>query len=126
MSIRGIGTDLVDICRVADILGRYPDRFPARLLTASEQAEWQLRNGATDWLARRFAAKEAVAKALGTGIGAQVGFQDLEISHDAAGAPLVCLHHGAAQRARELGGDTVHLSLSDERRYAMAFAVLEG
>ncbi|MCK8514738.1 holo-ACP synthase [Methylonatrum kenyense] len=125
MSIRGVGTDLVAIARIAEVLERHPQRFPARVLTEAEQAVWRQRNRSIGWLARRFAAKEAVAKALGTGIGAAVGFQDLEIGNDAAGAPQVHLQGGAAERARALGGEIVHLSLSDERRYAVAFAVLE-
>ena len=75
-------------------------------------------------LAKRFAAKEAVAKALGTGIGRGVSWQDIRVDHDENGAPLVELSGGALEVASRRGGDTVALSISDEAEYVVAFAVL--
>ena len=76
-------------------------------------------------LAKRFAAKEAVAKCLGTGIGRGVSWQDILIHHDNNGAPLVTLSGGAREVAQRLGSETVLLSLSDEDAYVIAFAALQ-
>ena len=75
-------------------------------------------------MAKRFAAKEAVAKALGTGIGRGVSWQDIQIEHDANGAPQVRLSGGAAEAAAARGGSRIELSLADEIEYVGAFAVL--
>ena len=77
-------------------------------------------------LAKRFAAKEAVAKALGTGIGRGVSWQDIRIGHDEHGAPQVFLSGGAEQVARDKGGGRVAVSIADELDYVVAFAVLCG
>ena len=76
-------------------------------------------------LAKRFAAKEAVAKALGTGIGRGVSWQDIRVAHDDAGAPLVVMSGGALDTARRLGGERMALSIADEVEYVVAFAVLD-
>ena len=78
------------------------------------------------FLAKRFAAKEAVAKALGTGIGHGVSFRHIAISHDDRGRPLVQLHEGAAARLAALQACECLLSLSDERHYVIAVALLQG
>lgn len=126
MTVRGIGTDLVAVARIAAALERFPGRFADRVLAAEERALWQARGRSPAWLARRFAGKEALSKALGTGIGAEVRFHDLLILADDRGAPVVHLQGGAETRARALQAERVHLTLSDERDYALAFAVLEG
>ena len=90
----GIGTDIVEIARIADVLDRQGDAFVQRILTHSEQKQYQASKQKAAFLAKRFAAKEAVAKALGTGIGSGVSFQDMTISNDEKGAPSVSLSAG--------------------------------
>ncbi len=114
MNISGLGSDVCRISRCADLLAKYPERFPARILTRTERAEAPLTPAR---LARRYAAKEAVAKALGSGIGAKVSFHDIILSHTSAGAPQVKI------KGRE--GDTWHLSVSDDGDTAFAVAIVQ-
>lgn len=120
--IRGIGTDIVDIERIQTVLERQGERFVQRILTPAERAEYQRRGEPVAFLANRFAGKEAVAKALGTGIADGVTFQQIEILPGERGAPVVQLTERAAQLAQT---DQVLLSLTDERRSAVAFALLQ-
>lgn len=120
----GIGTDILQLSRIEEVLARQGDRFVRRILTPGEHAEYELSSRRERLLAKRFAAKEAVVKALGTGIGNGVSWQDITVQHDELGAPLVVLQGGAAARARKLGGSSVLLSLADEQDYVVAFAVL--
>ncbi len=113
MSIYGIGTDICAISRIEAALARFSDNFYQRVLAESERGgEW---NAAK--LARRWAIKEAVAKALGCGIGAKVGFHDIVVEHDAHGKPQ-CVVRGFEHL-------TLHVSASDDTAYATAFAVAE-
>lgn len=121
----GIGTDILKIARIEDTLTRLGDRFVCRILTPSEREEFKGSRNQHRLLAKRFAAKEAVAKALGTGIGRGVSWQDMEIGHDDAGAPRVSLTGGAAAVATSLGATGVALSLADELEYVVAFAMLQ-
>jgi holo-[acyl-carrier protein] synthase len=122
--IAGIGTDLVAVSRVAAVLARHDARFVARVLVPEEQAMLPTGARRARWLAKRWAAKEAVAKAFGTGIGARIGFQDIVVGRDADGAPNVTLRGRGAALARARGVVCVHLSLSDEGDLALAFVVL--
>jgi holo-[acyl-carrier protein] synthase len=124
--IIGIGTDIVLVERIAASLQRGGDRFARRILTETEFADFSARQQPAAFLAKRFAVKEAAAKALGTGIGRGISFQDFEVSHDAMGRPLLHLSGGAAARLQLLGGNSAHLSLADEKDCALAFVVLEG
>ncbi len=119
-----VGTDIVHTARVESVSGRLGERFVRRILTENERREYRESALPDRLLAKRFAAKEAVAKALGTGIGRGVSWQDIEIGHDAMGAPLVRLSGGALRVARDRGGERVVLSLADESDYVVAFAVL--
>ncbi len=119
-----IGTDILQIDRITDVLQRQGERFMCRILTSGEQAEFAASKQPARLLAKRFAVKEAVAKALGTGIGRGVSWQDIHCYHDDAGAPLVKLTGGAADVARHRGGSRVLISLADERDYVVAFAAL--
>ncbi len=130
MSIVGIGTDLVAVSRLEAMQRDHGDRLARRLLADSELGEYQrlMEAGprpAAAFLARRFAAKEAAAKALGCGIGADASFRDLVVGHSAAGAPTLELAGAAARRADALGIRHTHLSISDERDYALAMVVME-
>jgi len=119
-----IGTDILKIARVEEVLGRLGNRFVARILTPAEQEEYRASQMPHRLLAKRFAAKEAIAKALGTGIGRGVSWQDITIGHDDNGAPQVCLSGGALAVATRRGGNRVELSLADEVEYVVAFAIL--
>ena len=123
MSI-AIGTDIVEIARIADILERQGERFIDRILSPGEKLQYLAHSDGVAFVAKRFAAKEAVAKALGTGIGHGVSFQDMVIGNDHKGAPFVELANGAAEVMRDRGGQKMLLSLADERHYALAYAVL--
>ena len=119
-----VGTDILKVERMDDVVGRLGDRFVQRILTGQEQDEYRASKQANRLLAKRFAAKEAIAKALGTGIGRGVSWQDIQIEHDANGAPQVRLSGGAAEAAAARGGSRIELSLADEIEYVVAFAVL--
>ncbi|MFP6833748.1 MAG: holo-ACP synthase [Porticoccaceae bacterium] len=119
-----IGTDIVEIQRIASALERQGDKFVQRILTESEIAEYQARGNSVAFLAKRFAAKEAIAKALGTGIGRGISFQHMIVSNNSDGAPQVELQANAAERLKQMGGSQVLLSLSDEKNYALAYVAI--
>ncbi len=123
--IYGIGTDIIEIARIEATLQRHGERFISRILTAEEQVTFAQRQQSMLFLATRFAAKEALAKAFGTGIGADVSFHGIQISNDSSGKPLVTLLDKTRDYAEEQGINRVFLSLSDEKHYAVAMAVLE-
>ena len=119
-----IGTDLLDSRRIEAALARHGQRFIARILTPTEQQIFQQRNGNINFLAKQFAAKEALAKALGTGIAKGVGFQQIEILRDEQGAPVVNLSGAAQTRLTSLKAHQALVSLSDEGHLILAFALL--
>lgn len=122
--IVGVGTDLVRIDRLAAALARHGPRFAARILAAPEREEFSRAAMPERLLAKRFAAKEAFAKAWGTGLGAALGWQDLWVAHDARGRPFFAFAEALAARLAA-AGLRAHLSLADEREHAVAFVVLE-
>jgi len=124
--IIGIGTDIVEVDRINRLVGKYGQRFLDRMFTAVEQQACLGAANQDQRLAARFAAKESVMKALGTGWARGVRFKDIEIPSSEKQRPQVQLRGAAAERARELGGATWHLSLTHIDRFAMAFVVLEG
>lgn len=126
MSVVGIGTDIVAVGRMRDALHRHGERFARRILSATELEQWQARGATPGLLAKRFAAKEAASKALGTGIAQGVTLRSIQVANDEQGKPVLSLAQGAAEQARRLGVLRTHLSLSDEREFAVAFVVLEG
>ncbi len=119
-----VGTDILKVDRIEQVVARLGDKFVKRILTEQERAEYHASSQPDRLLAKRFAAKEAIAKALGTGIGRGVSWQDIQIEHDDSGAPLVRLSGGADRVAQGRGGRRVELSLADELEYVVAFAVL--
>ncbi len=123
--IVGIGTDMVEIDRVACVQARQP-RFALRILGETEQAAWRARGCCDAFLAKRWAAKEAVLKALGTGLRDGLRLRDIQVLNDALGAPQVALSGQSAERARRLGIVRWHVSLSDTDTLALAFVVAEG
>jgi holo-[acyl-carrier protein] synthase len=125
MAIVGLGTDIAEIERVEKALTRTGEPFARRILT---EQEWQIFSATKQqakYLAKRFAAKEAASKALGTGIAKGVSFQDFEIENDDFGKPLLSLTGVARERADAMGVNHLHLSISDERHYAVATVILE-
>jgi len=122
--IVGIGTDLLQLERIDKALKRTP-KLAERILTPVELQQFKKSSQGSRFLAKRFAAKEAVVKALGTGIGNGVGWQHIEISKDELGKPLITLNGGALLRADSLGVQNSFLSYSDERDYIVAMVVLE-
>ncbi|MFY0677467.1 MAG: holo-ACP synthase [Neptuniibacter sp.] len=123
--ILGVGTDILQISRIEQALERTP-KLAERILTSREQALFSAEKQPARFLAKRFAAKEAVTKALGTGIGRGVSWHHIEIDKDELGRPLVALNGGAAERASELGIANIQISYSDEKEYIVAFVVAEG
>ena len=119
-----VGTDILRLDRIEEVHQRLGDRFVERILTPTEREEFGASKRPLNLLAKRFAAKEAVAKCLGTGIGRGVSWQDIEITHDDNGAPGVRLSGGALAAAGALGGTRVMLSLADESDCVVAFAAL--
>ncbi len=121
-----VGVDLIEIARVERILTHYGDRFLERVFTTAEILYCRARPAE---LAARFAAKEAVAKALGVGVRMiardGVNWRDVEVTGDARGKPLVRLHGRAAERAGELGLTEWAVSLSHTRKHAIAFVVAQ-
>ena len=124
--IVGLGIDAVSVPRMARALSRCGERLPRRLLSARELEAFALRRASPRFLASRFAAREAAAKAFGTGIGARLGWRDLEVRNGADGAPELLLRGRALALARERGVCHCHLSLSDERDLVLAAVILEG
>lgn len=125
MAIVGLGTDIVEIARIEAQLAKGSDRLAKRVLTPNELAIFNQSTQPARYLAKRFAAKEAAAKALGTGIGRGVSFQHIETSNTAEGAPLVEFSQGAQERLVQLGGKLGHISIADEKHYAMATVIIE-
>lgn len=120
--IIGVGVDIVSIERMERALQRHEAAFFRRVFTAGEQADCRSAPSRAAHFAARFAAKEAVMKALGRGWGA-VGWQDVEIRRSPTGKPHVVLHGAAARLAEEQGVAAVHVSISHEKKYAVAHAV---
>jgi len=124
VTVIGVGTDLGDISRISASVERRRAAFAARTLTERELINYQGATKPDFYLAKCFALKEAVSKALGTGISAGVTWHTIECDRYDSGQPFVRLSQGAAQKLSELGGQSVHVSLSDEAGYVSAFAVI--
>lgn len=124
MSVIGIGTDIVDIRRIAKMSDSAQQRLAMRILTSNEYQHYLTLKQPERFLAKRWAGKEAAAKALGTGIANGVSFQHFNIVSLASGQPTLELSLQALTLAEALGANTWHISLSDEIKYATAFVVL--
>ena len=122
--IVGVGTDVVEIGRVALALERWGDRFVERILTPEERARYAGTRQKASHLAKRFAAKEAFGKALGTGIRPPAVLPSIAVAHDGLGKPLL-VFHGRLAEMIENQHLIAHLSLSDEAEYAIAYVILE-
>lgn len=122
--IVGLGTDIVAVSRIEAALERTP-KLAERILTPTELEQWRDSKQPARFLAKRFAAKEAAVKALGTGIGRGVGWQQLEVGKSELGKPFIQLTGAAAQIAEQLGATHWHLSYSDELEYVVAQVIAE-
>ncbi|TXR53080.1 holo-ACP synthase [Reinekea thalattae] len=120
--MKGIGTDIVQIERIEQTLAKQGERFIRRILTEPEQALYHQRHQSIRFLANRFAAKEAISKALGTGISGGIRFTDIEVIPNAQGMPCVSLYNQAKLQLDSLQAEHVLVSLSDEKAYCVAFA----
>ncbi len=123
--IFGIGTDIVRVARMQQDIDRFGERFAERILTSDELREYRQNANKAGFLARRFAAKEAAAKALGTGFSQGVLIRDIEVTHDPQGKPMLSFSGGARQFMQEKGIVVSHISLADEQDHAVAFVTLE-
>ena len=123
--IYGIGTDIVSIERIQEIILKNRDGFIKRVLTDHEQALFANKADSPAFCAKRFAAKEAFSKALGTGIGKEVGFQDLTVRNNENGKPHFITSEKLRLYLLAKGIKQAHLSISDESKNAVAFVVLE-
>ena len=124
--ILGVGVDLIEVARIRDTFNRFGDRFVRRILHDAEIAYCLSHKDPAPFLAARFAAKEAISKAFGTGITSELGWTDMEVAKRASGEPYVILHGAGAELFKRRGAIRLHLSLSHTVNYAVAQAVLEG
>ncbi|MHB1936372.1 MAG: holo-ACP synthase [Acidobacteriaceae bacterium] len=123
--IVGSGVDMVEIARIEEVLARYGDRFCQRIYLPGEIRYCQSKRKGAESFAARFAAKEAAAKALGTGIQQGIGWRDIEVVRAASGRPSLLFHGRAAAVARKLGVRNAVISLSHSRTQAWAQVLLE-
>lgn len=123
--IFGIGTDIVEVSRIEDSLLRFGEAFAQRILTEREWQAFELSQTKARFLAKRFAAKEAFAKALGTGLRGVATFQNIGVAHDDLGKPVLDLSPVLQELLDQRSIRFQHLSISDEKALAVAFVVLE-
>lgn len=124
MSVVGVGNDIVEISRLAKMSDSALAKLARRVLTPRELAIYEEKKFKLPYLAKRWAGKEAASKALGTGIAAGVSFQHFDIVSLTSGQPTLELSGVALEKAHLLGANHWHISMSDEREYALAFVVL--
>ncbi len=123
--ILGLGIDLVDVARIERALKRFGPRFLDRILCDAEQRHCQSQPAPAISVAARFAAKEAVSKAFGTGIGVELGWKDIEVVRLSSGQPSVQLHGAGVELLKSRGGRSIHLSITHTASHASAVAVIE-
>lgn len=116
--IIGIGTDIVHIDRIEDLVAKFGDKFISRILSNDEITRFNATGKKISFLAKRFAAKEAISKAFGTGIGNAIEFTDIVIMNNEAGCPIVTIDRDIAL------GKKIFLSIADESDVAVAFAII--
>jgi len=123
--IFGIGTDVVDCSRIETMWVRYGKRFAERILSECELPEFLAQNNQPRFLAKRFAAKESFAKAVGSGLRAPVSLRRISVTHDGLGKPVFQFDQVLRHHLAQLGISGHHLSVSDEQNVIVAFAILE-
>jgi|SRR3569832_1514173 len=120
MTVVGVGTDILEIERVREVISKQGNAFIEKIFTESEQAYCRKHNDPVPYYAVRFSAKESIAKALGCGFGDQIGFLDIEVSHDKAGKPVV---HFSTKAMKKLNNPHVILSMSHCKSYVSTVAI---
>jgi holo-[acyl-carrier protein] synthase len=123
--IFGIGTDIVSYQRICEIEKKYGERLARRMLSENELQEYAASNDKPRYLMKHFAAKEAFAKAMGTGLRASVTLRRVSVGHDDLGKPLRAFDDALSNYVAHLGVTRHHISISDEKDVAVAFVVLE-
>ena len=123
--ILGVGIDIIEVTRIQASFEKFGERFVNRILHPDEIAYCLSHKSPSPFIAVRFAAKEAISKAFGTGIGAQLGWHDMEVRRKESGEPYVILHGGGKELLGARGGRAVLISLSHTQSYAAAMAILE-
>lgn len=126
MQILGIGTDVIECLRIAQMIERHGELFISRVYTEHEIAYCSTKKAATQHYSGRWAAKEAVLKALGTGWRQGISWRDVEIRNNSSGGPIADLHGGAREVFERRGMHQMHVSISHCRNYATACAIAEG
>jgi holo-[acyl-carrier protein] synthase len=124
--IVGIGTDVVSIERIAGVLERHGERFVNRVLTPAERTRYERTKQKASHLAKRWAAKEAFSKAIGTGIHPPFTWHSITVGRDPKGKPIVIPNEAMGRHLEEMGVSRAHVSLTDDAGVAVAFVVLEG
>jgi holo-[acyl-carrier protein] synthase len=124
--ILGVGIDIIEVARIAASLEKFGHRFGQRILSPDEIAYCLSHQSPAPFVAARFAAKEAISKAFGTGIGGQLGWQDMEIAHKESGEPYVILHGKGKKLFGTRRAKNLFVSISHTQQYAAVVAVLEG
>lgn len=125
MAIVGVGADIIECLRIAKMIERHGELFITRVYTDTEIAYCSARKAATQHYAGRWAAKEAVLKALGTGWVRGIAWRDIEVRNNPGGAPNVVLRGGAREVFERSGADRIHVTISHCRSHATAYAVAE-
>ena len=123
--ILGTGIDIIEVTRIASSFEKFGERFVSRILLPDEISYCLSHKNPVPFLAVRFAAKEAISKAFGTGIGATLGWQDMEIRRKESGEPYVVLHGKGRKLFESRGAKQLLISLSHTENYAAASAILE-
>ena len=126
MSILGIGTDITECLRIAQMIERHGELFITRVYTEHEIGYCSSRTAATQHYAGRWAAKEAVLKALGTGWRRGISWRDIEVRNAPSGAPSIVVRGGAREVFDQMGISRIHISISHARSHAVAYAIAEG
>jgi holo-[acyl-carrier protein] synthase len=126
LQIIGVGTDIIECLRIAQMIDRHGELFIRRVYTDHEIAYCSTKKAATQHYAGRWAAKEAVLKALGTGWVRGISWRDVEVRHKPGGAPMVTLRGGAKEILERSGITRMHISISHCRSHAIAYAIAEG
>jgi holo-[acyl-carrier protein] synthase len=124
--IIGIGTDIIECLRIAQMIDRHGELFIRRVYTEHEIEYCSDKKAATQHYAGRWAAKEAVLKALGTGWIRGISWRDVEVRHKPGGAPTIALRGGAREVFEQSGIKQMHISISHCRSHAVAYAIAEG
>ncbi len=126
MILLGLGTDIIDLMRIEAAQKRSGTRLARRVLSTTEWELYQKHPQSVRFLATRFAVKEATAKAFGTGMRNGLAFKQFEVFNNNLGKPNIRLYDRAAEIAKEMAVIAIHVSLTDERRYACATVIIEG